>query len=87
MNNHITINGQLYEAVKDPNDTYLPKRDDIIEGIDDAIDDLKEVFRESLTLSAKNDKNLKKLFSDATIALTDLRDYLRKNYTTIYRLE
>ena len=73
MNNHITINGQLYEAVKDPNDTYLPKRDDIIEGIDDAIDDLKEVFRESLTLS--------------TIALTDLRDYLRKNYTTIYRLE
>ena len=84
MSSRIRVNGTLYESL---NDDYLPKRDDIIEDIDEAIDDLKEAFREDLTSSAKNDKKLKKLFSDSTIALTNLRDYLRKNYTTIYRLE
>ena len=87
MKDRIRINGVLYESALDHvNDNYLPKRDDIIEDIDGAIDDLKEAFREDLTQSAKNDKKLKKLFADSTIALNNLRDYLRKNYTTVDRI-
>lgn len=83
MKDRIRVNGTLYESA---NDNYLPERDDIIEDINDAIDNLKEIFREDLTSSAKSDKKLKKLFADATIALTDLKDYLRKNYTTVDRI-
>ena len=87
MKDRIRVNGVLYESALDHvNDNYLPERDDIIEDIDGAIDDLKEAFREDLTQSAKNDKKLKKLFADSTIALNNLRDYLRKNYTTVDRI-
>ena len=83
MSSRIRVNGTLYESL---NDDYLPKRDDIIEDIDEAIDDLKEAFREDLTSSAKKDKKLKNLFTEASLALTNLRDYLRKNYTTVDRI-
>ena len=38
------------------------------------------------TSSAKKDKKLKNLFTEASLALTNLRDYLRKNYTTVDRI-
>lgn len=84
MRNRIRINGVLYESALDHvNDNYLPKRDDIIDDINDAIEDLKEAFRDDLTTTAKKDRELKKLFSNASLALTDLKDYLRKNYSTV----
>ena len=87
MRDRILINGVLYESALDHvNDNYLPKRDDIIEDIDEANDDLKEAFREDLTPAAKKDRELKKLFGNASKSLVDLRDYLRKNYTTTDRI-
>ena len=87
MKKRIKINGVFYEAMLDHvNDNYLPKRDDIIEDIDEAIEDLKEAFKEDLTPTAKKDKNLKKLFQTASLALTDLRDYLRSEFTTVDRV-
>lgn len=84
MRDRIRINGVLYESASDHvNDNYLPKRDDIIEDINDAIDDLKDAFRGDLTANAKKDRELKKLFANASLVLTDLKEYLKKNYSTI----
>lgn len=80
----IRVNGRLYEAIADRlNDTYLPSRDEIVEDIDDACEDLREAFGEDLTPTAKADRKLADLFGKATIALTDLKDYLMRNYESI----
>lgn len=87
MRDRIRVNGILYESMSDHlNDSYLPKRDDIIEDIDDAIDDLKEIYKEDLTPAAKKDKKLRKMFAEAAMTLTSLRDYIRSEYTTVDRI-
>ena len=82
MKNRIKINGKLYEAVSNT-DNYLPDRDEIIEDINDAVDDLKDSYNKYLSPSAKKNRELKDLFAKATLSLVELKDYLRKNYSTI----
>ena len=83
MNKRIRINNKLYEAVTDTDADYLPERDDIVSDIINARKSLEDNFKNNLSTTAKKDRELKKLFSNASIALADLKDYLRKNYTTI----